>query len=842
MHVHILSHNVRCFNEDKEEELLAKMEHRGIYAACLQETWKPDDQQWSNHNYTIINHCPREYRGQGVAIVLSPTATQHWKDAGETVKHYGTRVMAVRLRIKRRGTTPVHIHLVSAYAPHSGYSRDMYDAYLDNLQQCIQDCHRYDILLIGTDANASFGVRDLHDSNDDCVLGPYGITYANTAGHYTRAMLAMSNMCVASTFFRKSKRHYRTWKNVRSGRPYQIDHFFMQRQNLRRVTDVRTCGWGVDSDHRAILLKIRLDKMSKPKTKCTNFFINRELLTNGTAIGSFNESVKQRMHQPITDTTLNPLHSLHNALVQAADECIKVEERKRPPWFNAHAKQLLACIHKRDHAREAFCKATNWKTRKRYKKMRNKLKRLVKFAKAKWTCGVVEDIRKKNGPEPITPAQAWKHIRELKRGPRNVTNVHSMIFQRADGTKGKTPDENRIIMTTFLDGLFNKDSSYDRSMIDKIPQRRLQTWMDAPPTLFEVSKATWKLSNGKSGGEAKIPVEYYKAIMDDKDLQALLHNHFVDYWKSGSFINPDVSEYKPPRKPTVELAIEENWKVQFQDFNIRNIGYPVWDRYDNFKIATTMQQALELGAKISDLKWAHENRCIIYFDPQLYPDVPLHTLRSDTDGKRFEEWEAARLRLLPKKGDLSLCKNWRGISLLDISSKIFSTILVTRGMKVYEEVGSEEQNGFRCDRGTIDGLFTLRMALCKRREHNIDTWVLFIDLVKAFDSVNHEALFLILQKYGMPDHFINLIIRLHDRAKINLDIGNVDSSIDVSIGVRQGSCEGPMLFLFMMLAAMDTLKMPDHISKPKFMFDDKHGLIGTNYRIKRKTTCFEFFS
>ena len=254
-----------------------------------------------------------------------------------------------------------------------------------------------------------------------------------------------------------------------------------------------------------------------------------------------------------------------------------------------------------------------------------------------------------------------------------------------------------------------------------------------------------------------------------------------------------------------------------------------------------MQQALELGAKISDLKWAHENRCIIYFDPQLYPDVPLHTLRSDTDGKRFEEWEAARLRLLPKKGDLSLCKNWRGISLLDISSKIFSTILVTRGMKVYEEVGSEEQNGFRCDRGTIDGLFTLRMALCKRREHNIDTWVLFIDLVKAFDSVNHEALFLILQKYGMPDHFINLIIRLHDRAKINLDIGNVDSSIDVSIGVRQGSCEGPMLFLFMMLAAMDTLKMPDHISKPKFMFDDKHGLIGTNYRIKRKTTCFEFF-
>ena len=44
----------------------------------------------------------------------------------------------------------------------------------------------------------------------------------------------------------------------------------------------------------------------------------------------------------------------------------------------------------------------------------------------------------------------------------------------------------------------------------------------------------------------------------------------------------------------------------------------------------------------------------------------------------YDSWLMARLVLLPKKGDLSMCKDWRGISLLDISSKISSSVLVTR--------------------------------------------------------------------------------------------------------------------------------------------------------------------
>ena len=58
----------------------------------------------------------------------------------------------------------------------------------------------------------------------------------------------------------------------------------------------------------------------------------------------------------------------------------------------------------------------------------------------------------------------------------------------------------------------------------------------------------------------------------------------------------------------------------------------------------------------------------------------------------------------------------------------------------------EEQKGFMRQRGCCDG--TVKMALQKRDEHGLSTWGVFIDLVKAFDSVSREGLFIVLKKFG----------------------------------------------------------------------------------------------
>ncbi len=105
-----------------------------------------------------------------------------------------------------------------------------------------------------------------------------------------------------------------------------------------------------------------------------------------------------------------------------------------------------------------------------------------------------------------------------------------------------------------------------------------------------------------------------------------------------------------------------------------------------------------------------------------------------------------------------------------------------------EEEGMEEQAGQL--RGAIDGLFATSIGLQKRKERNLETWALLIDLVKAFDSVPREALFAVLRRFGLSDHFVNIVIRLHEHARIKVKVGNVESELDSSIGYVKARARG----------------------------------------------------
>ena len=66
----------------------------------------------------------------------------------------------------------------------------------------------------------------------------------------------------------------------------------------------------------------------------------------------------------------------------------------------------------------------------------------------------------------------------------------------------------------------------------------------------------------------------------------------------------------------------------------------------------------------------------------------------------------------------------------------------------------------------------------------------------------------------MPDHFINIVIRLHADAVVSYKMGKEEIEVKNKIGVRQGACEGPVLFIFIMAAAMETMEWP--VPKPWF--------------------------
>ena len=92
------------------------------------------------------------------------------------------------------------------------------------------------------------------------------------------------------------------------------------------------------------------------------------------------------------------------------------------------------------------------------------------------------------------------------------------------------------------------------------------------------------------------------------------------------------------------------------------------------------------------------------------------------------DWSDAVLNPIPKKGDLSSCDNWRGISLLEAVGKVMAKILQGRLQQLAETELPESQCGFRTGRGCSDMTFTLRQLVEKSIEHRSKQFITFVAL------------------------------------------------------------------------------------------------------------------
>ena len=144
---------------------------------------------------------------------------------------------------------------------------------------------------------------------------------------------------------------------------------------------------------------------------------------------------------------------------------------------------------------------------------------------------------------------------------------------------------------------------------------------------------------------------------------------------------------------------------------------------------------------------------------------------------------------IPKKGALSNCNNWRGITLLSVPSKILAKLIIKRISEAVGQQLRQEQAGFRKGRGCIDQIFTLRNIIEQCTEWQRQLYINYVDFEKAFDSIHRECLWRILRAYGIPHQIVLVIKSFYNNFKRRVE--NSESSFD---GARQGCPRSALLF------------------------------------------------
>lgn len=101
------------------------------------------------------------------------------------------------------------------------------------------------------------------------------------------------------------------------------------------------------------------------------------------------------------------------------------------------------------------------------------------------------------------------------------------------------------------------------------------------------------------------------------------------------------------------------------------------------------------------------------------------------------DWKVSNLTTIFKKGDKTVCDNYRGIAVTCTFSRVYGRIIKIRVDKGYKDMEAEEQKGFRTERSTIGQLFTITQVIRKRKPM-IKTCNYYLSILKNPMTVHYS--------------------------------------------------------------------------------------------------------
>jgi hypothetical protein len=164
------------------------------------------------------------------------------------------------------------------------------------------------------------------------------------------------------------------------------------------------------------------------------------------------------------------------------------------------------------------------------------------------------------------------------------------------------------------------------------------------------------------------------------------------------------------------------------------------------------------------------------------------------------------ITMIFKKGDASEVANYRPITLCNVDYKIIAKALARRLAKVISSVVDSEQTGFIPGRDIRTNILLAQSVMLRMKDNGAGA-ALLLDFEKAYDRLNRSFLWLVMEKMGFGERFIEAIKVLHKGAVARVEVNNEVSEVfPVEGGVRQGCPIAPLLFALATVPLIKILK------------------------------------
>ena len=125
-----------------------------------------------------------------------------------------------------------------------------------------------------------------------------------------------------------------------------------------------------------------------------------------------------------------------------------------------------------------------------------------------------------------------------------------------------------------------------------------------------------------------------------------------------------------------------------------------------------------------------------------------------------QDWKRSVFIPISKKGNAKECSNCHTIALVSHAKVMLKSLQARLQQYVNREL-PDAQAGFRKGRGTRDQIANIRWIMEKARKFQKNIYFCFIDYAIAFDCVDHNKLWKILQQMGIPDHLTCFLRNLY---------------------------------------------------------------------------------